>query len=78
MDGFLQTDGFSPAPMDLNNVTLSRELQVGFYSFNLTLKKNRRARFDSMHVCPVSAGHGGSGGRKLPQYLGKEEEIWTS
>lgn len=27
----LQVNGFSPAPMDLHNVTLSRELQVGFH-----------------------------------------------
>lgn len=64
--------------MDLHNVTLSRELQVGFH---LTLPKcshvssNTKYKItEKSYTFSVSAGHGGGGCRKLPQHLGQEEE----
>lgn len=36
----LQTNGFSPAPMELHNVTLSRELQVGSRREDFNLEGN--------------------------------------
>ena len=86
-------NGFSPSPMDLHNVTLSRELQVCIcltfhITFIVSVVTFARGRFSLRIVfvtqihhemfvfgdIAVSAGHGGGGGRKLPQHLGQEEE----
>lgn len=81
-------NGFSPAPIDLHNVNLSRELQVRPLSlplldrqseFNYVIRQRCHVFFFYSSILTslafgLSAGHGGGGCGELSQHLGQEEE----
>lgn len=81
-------NGFSPVPIDLHNVNLSRELQVRPLAPVIEPAVRIKLRSSDGDVMSfffylstltslafgLSAGHGGGGRGELSQHLGQEEE----